>query len=246
MFQTAPAASSGCNGASGSGGSIDGWITYNNACAVSATNFRTGGCHPEGHIITLCVRINPTDCGPLTICPVYACGTMDCASPLPIVLKSFNVTNDIVQWETATELNFSHFTVEYMDRNEVFTPASGDIPAKGVFPNGSEYSFIHQYRQENQEIYYRLRMTDFDGKISYSPIIVSTTNQNEIYYSNNYIHLNKFNTTKSSQDVLIYDLSGKLFFSNKMNNNEVIPWEHKGVFILHVPELNKQFKITAF
>jgi hypothetical protein len=238
--------------------------TYDNACNHLMDGLLIGGnnelnssggnqqCGKAGDIMTVCfeIRASAPECtqGPYYVCPGLNCTPAgSCESPiaLPIILKSFEAIGNNVFWETLVEFNLSHFVVEYkVGIEESFQKLSGAISATGIFPNGSSYSYTHD-RLSSETIYYRLAMTDFDGGVRYSPIIASKVNTTDIYYSNGGIYLNKFNNTKQVQDVYVYDLGGKILFHQKMSNGGIIPWEHKGIFFLSIPELNQRVKIIS-
>jgi len=105
-------------------------------------------------------------------------GSLDAdVNPLPIELVSFNVsargTNDaIVEWETATEHNNHHFSVEHRFASTIDTVAT--VASLGETESGFNYScFI--LNQTNGTHYYRLLQTDNDGTTRVSSDWVSVT-----------------------------------------------------------------------
>jgi len=96
---------------------------------------------------------------------------------LPVNLISFTgvYRNEIsyLNWETDNELNTDYFVVERSTGNSVYEPI-GTVPAKGGSNQKSKYSL--QDRQAAtlgfDRLYYRLRITDKGGSISYSSIEV--------------------------------------------------------------------------
>ena len=112
--------------------------------------------------------------------------------PVPVELTYFDVTpkekQNLLTWETASELNNHFFEVQRSINGSDFT--SIDI----VYGNGttqeiSNYSFS-DYDIGPQQIsyFYRLMQVDFDGTYSYSPIVVAkrkiTTNLHITAYPN--------------------------------------------------------------
>lgn len=93
-------------------------------------------------------------------------------TPLPIELISFEavLNNGIVdlKWETASELNNDHFTIERGASVENFE-AIATIKGKGTTTSKSTYS-AQDANPLNGESYYRLKQTDFDGRVSFSSI----------------------------------------------------------------------------
>ena len=112
--------------------------------------------------------------------------------PVPVELTYFDVTpkekQNLLTWETASELNNHFFEVQRSISGSDFT--SIDI----VYGNGttqeiSNYSFS-DYDIGPQQIsyFYRLMQVDFDGTYSYSPIVAAkrkiTTNSQITVYPN--------------------------------------------------------------
>lgn len=96
-------------------------------------------------------------------------------NPLPVELISFKarLENDQVRldWQTASELNNDHFTVERAVNIESFEPVGEDVPGNGTTSEAHSYSLIDNEPFYGRS-YYRLKQTDFDGQHSYSPVQV--------------------------------------------------------------------------
>jgi len=99
---------------------------------------------------------------------------------LPVVLADFNVTgnscNGIVNWKTATEQNVKSFEVQYSTNGTDFTVA-GSVLAKNS-TSGSVYRYVNN--QGTGRGYYRLKVIDIDGQVSYSRIVSADTKCNGI------------------------------------------------------------------
>ncbi|MBL0055779.1 MAG: carboxypeptidase regulatory-like domain-containing protein [Chitinophagaceae bacterium] len=91
-------------------------------------------------------------------------------SVLPVKLLSFTAAPQgnqvILQWSVAEELNVLRYNVEF-GTNAVDFNSIGMVPTN----NSRNYSLLHS-NPVNGFNYYRLRITDKDGKISYSEIRV--------------------------------------------------------------------------
>jgi len=100
------------------------------------------------------------------------------ATVLPVVLADFNVTasscNGIVNWKTVTEDKVKQFEVEYSTNGVQFTTA-GTVSAKNSV-SGSVYRYVNA--QGTTKGYYRLKMIDVDGQVSYSRIVSVDTKCN--------------------------------------------------------------------
>lgn len=105
------------------------------------------------------------------------------ATPLPVSLTKFDVlkTNEqtnIIQWETKSERNNSHFIIDKAENNAIFhqlttTPGSGNslIPIN--------YEFI-DYNIKPTINYYRLTQVDYDGSsTTFNNLIISVDNRLE-------------------------------------------------------------------
>ncbi len=94
-------------------------------------------------------------------------------SVVPVELVRFEATRigDYHQltWETANELNFSHFDIQYSLDNQVWG-SIGEINSKGSRVSGDTYSFKYYPIKEQNIHYYRLNMIDYDGSHEYSHI----------------------------------------------------------------------------
>ncbi|WP_264793694.1 T9SS type A sorting domain-containing protein [Aureispira anguillae] len=96
---------------------------------------------------------------------------------LPIELFEFEAEKGIeyltinTYWVTKTELNGSHFEVEWSKNGGATFSKVGEVKAVGNSTSQQAYSFLH----ENPIIghnYYRLKCVDLDGSFSYSKIRV--------------------------------------------------------------------------
>lgn len=95
---------------------------------------------------------------------------------LPVALSDFygKKLNNTVQlfWETATELNNSHFEIERSADGKNFNTI-GEVIGNGTTLEVQKYSFTDK-TPFNGVNYYRLKQVDFDGQFEYSKIISIT------------------------------------------------------------------------
>jgi hypothetical protein len=98
--------------------------------------------------------------------------------PLPVELINFagKIRDNaaVLQWETANENNTSHFEIERSIDAQNFEKA-GSVNA-GSNSNNAKYSFTDKDadKQSSPVLYYRLKIVDTDGSISYSQVISLT------------------------------------------------------------------------
>ena len=100
---------------------------------------------------------------------------------LPVKLMEFTArydrTNVILNWESAQELNFSHYVIEKSNDGINYNEAALVFGA-ALEGSGAKYNYTDRSVQnQGGMIYYRLRMVDNDGKISYSPVRIISLDQ---------------------------------------------------------------------
>jgi len=101
-----------------------------------------------------------------------------CLEPsLPIELEFFKGTEEncavYLNWQTATEMGFSHFDIEKSLDGITFNQI-GRVNGAGASGQAAIYDFVDEYPSELN--YFRLKMNDLDGSISYSEIITIQAN----------------------------------------------------------------------
>lgn len=95
--------------------------------------------------------------------------------PLPVELKDFSARVEdedvLLQWQTASEKDHSHFEVERSLDGSTFIPL-GRIPSAGNSTTKQSYSYTdrHAARELAGTVYYRLKMIDIDHTYEYSPV----------------------------------------------------------------------------
>ncbi len=98
---------------------------------------------------------------------------------LPVELIDFevkNIDNDaILNWQTATEINNSHFDVKW-SKDGISFEKIGEVAGAGTTNEVQFYDFLHE-SPVNGENYYRLCQVDFDGKFERTDIIIVTITQ---------------------------------------------------------------------
>lgn len=118
---------------------------------------------------------NPYNMPALNVTTFGLFGLGDHTSPLPVTLVSFKAVrtrNDVLlTWETAQEINNSHFEIE-----RSYTGKNYEMVGK-IAGNGTTNA-MHTYQFEDvaamllqTEAFYRLKQVDFDGNYSYSTAV---------------------------------------------------------------------------
>lgn len=80
-----------------------------------------------------------------------------------------NGDDNLINWSTSSETNTAYFSVETSLNGTDFTEA-GKVNAAGQSNNTKDYRFTHQHIN-NRSFYYRIKLVDADGAITYSKII---------------------------------------------------------------------------
>lgn len=139
---------------------------------------------------------------------------------IPVELVSFNVALEqnkvVLNWQTATELNSSHFEVERKSEGSDWN-SIGRVKAAGNSTSKIDYRFVDANLIGNQ-LSYRLKLVDLDGSYTYSQEVeINSSLPTSFSLSQNYP--NPFNpTTKinytvpfdSKVTISIYSITGEL------------------------------------
>jgi hypothetical protein len=92
---------------------------------------------------------------------------------LPVELVSFNVFqnlyNNLLTWQTAFEVNNSHFEIE-KSKDAISFDKIGIVKSKNNDGSSSRYTSYY-FNDELCTAYYRLKQVDYDGSISYSKTV---------------------------------------------------------------------------
>jgi hypothetical protein len=152
-------------------------------------------------------------------------------NPLPIELLTFKATaagsNVYTTWTTATEINNDFFTVERSKDGVEFSTA-GTVDGAGNSTENKTYAFRDISPMAGQS-YYRLKQTDFDGKISYSDIAaVIFDGSPELTFSivpnpsdkNSSVSLNFSGHSRETITILITDITGKIVMNKTLTLTE--------------------------
>ena len=172
---------------------------------------------------------------------------------LPVELTSFNVKviekNTVLSWTTATELNNSHFDIEY-SRDGANFRAIDQVSGNGTTQLKQEYSYTHT-SPANGANYYRLKQVDYDGAFEYSDIRVVEIERNGKVVINPSaaiaeITVQLSETTGNNNQIGIYDMMGRTVlmsnFDGSLNTKTLdISNLQKGYYVVRVQAGNQVF-----
>ncbi len=194
--------------------------------ASSATN---------GNTVKLDGAANPVSFG-YTTSPIITdnqtniAGIKTITGVLPLTLISFtgNVTSmqEVkMQWITAGELNTKDFEIEWSQNGQQFSEIAL-LAAAGNSSQNVEYTYIHKMPADGNN-YYRLKMSDNDGKLSYSPVIKITVARtkakigvfpNPVNKNGGTLNLQLQNLNKGTYIISIYNQQGQRVFEQKIDH----------------------------
>jgi len=174
--------------------------------------------------------------GPWKYTPGHTQGAYGMNSiPLPLQMISFaaqfiNKDDVQLQWATANEINMQQFIIERSEDGTHFT-ATGALPAKGSGAGSADYSFMDR-NVKADFLYYRLKLKDQNGDISYSHTIalsrIKKTNgfiaPNPLQRNTDAI-LNIHSTIDNTVRIRVFNISGQVIIEKDVllhnGNNQI-------------------------
>ena len=140
---------------------------------LSGSVVGSDGAHPTPHLVNIQVNRNTLTATDIT--NSFFIGSINNVnSPLPVELSNFAgfVEKDHVEllWETKSELRNDYFTVLRSSTGTNFQPI-GTAKGYGTTATTSTYYLI-DHKPDIGKNYYQLKQTDFDGRSSYSKVIL--------------------------------------------------------------------------
>lgn len=191
-----------------------------------------------------------------------ACNTLTVCGPLPVTLLSFEARRVDVHrvrtyWQTANEVNVASYFVERSLGNNLHFIDVANILAREDSKKQKRYEFI-DLNAFDETSYYRLRITDVDGRYTYSNIVAVKGFLEESLkifpnpvQSQLQLYLVVSNTDKSTTVITnalgnnVLQRTGNLV---KGNNSFTIPVGHlpKGVYTLKVLRSTDAPLVTKF
>ncbi len=175
-------------------------------------------------------------------------------STLPIVLSSFSVqtkNNTLkIDWQTATELNTSQFSIQQSTDGISFKEIG---IVKAIGSGGNIYDFTDN-KPANGINYYRLQSVDKDGSSSYSKVVgVNFGNKQSFSIIPNPARAFatiSFNKTVDKATIAVYDITGKAVFTQsfcgasayKLNTQTLA----NGVYVIKVNTATESYNEKLF
>ena len=146
-------------------------------------------------------------------------GSVDNEVPLPIELISFeaacNTGNVYLSWATASEINNDYFTIE-RSKDGTNWKIAGTVNGAGNSSVMLNYSFT-DVEPYNEVSYYRLKQTDFDGKVKYFNLvsIICDSFTEMTIYPNPNTGIFIIEGAEQNSNVIITDMLGQITLRTK-------------------------------
>ena len=169
---------------------------------------------------------------------------LNCQIVLPVKLSSFNAKvnscNVSLDWVAETESQLKNYEVEFSTDGRRFQSLA-TVSTQGAGSN-KKYTYQHMNPMQGR-IFYRLKMTDMDGRTEYSKIIALNLDCNQskvLVYPNPVTDLLQVNITNvqfNSTTASLFDSNGKLIYYASMisGTNEIDMSKFiRGVYVLQL------------
>jgi hypothetical protein len=179
------------------------------------------------------------------------------AAVLPVELLYFYAekVDEGVQldWQTVTEINNSHFDIEW-SKDGISFEKIGEVAGAGTTNEVQFYEFLHKLDfpsfQNLESLYYRLKQFDFDGSYIYSDIVNITIEE----YNNLTINIYPNPTTDFitienalvGENIQIFSANGRLVKNIQASNTKYQISIHdlpKGTYFIKIRETVKRILI---
>jgi hypothetical protein len=146
--------------------------------------------------------------------------------PLPVELLNYDVKckngHGNIQWSTASETNNDYFTILKSNNGFMFKKI-GQVMGQGNSNNVHFYSFYDDEIPDGP-VYYQLKQTDFDGKITAFnpiPLVCSTENSYDInIFPNpfkNQLVVKYSDLPEGKAKIKVYDILGKIIIDKEID-----------------------------
>jgi len=184
-------------------------------------------------------RIEPSVSTSAEVAAIYA---NICAIALPVKLVSFTVTGEgeanKLQWQTAEEVNVSEYALQRSPDALVWEQISHH-PALGY----KSYAITDQHPEPDIS-YYRLKITDLNGSVSYSQVI-SRKHEASSFGSISIVPVPAHQSVRiinrhglsNGEEVSIYDMLGREVYRLVLKPSQAIDISNwpAGIYLLHLP-----------
>ncbi|MCX6318810.1 MAG: T9SS type A sorting domain-containing protein [Bacteroidetes bacterium] len=152
--------------------------------------------------------------------------TLQVVSTLPVNLADFSASlincKPVIRWKTETEVNSDRFELERTTTNTGIWSVVGSVPASGNSTERKEYSFSDLSVTGNDDLLYRLKMIDKDGRIKYSGVIRVYINckETKVFIYPNPVQEDRLYISLTGEETMatasLYSLTGQLVLNRNI------------------------------
>lgn len=163
-------------------------------------------------------------------------------SPAPLDLVSFNAQKSardvLLQWQTENEQNTERFEIERSHDGNSFSRI-GSLPSKGNGNTGRNHYSFADSKPSPQHSFYRLKMTDLDGKYKYSEIVkvaIGEVKVARIFPNPAKSFVDLIDVTRYNK-AIVSDMNGRIVLSSAIAGNEQrldISKLNAGLYVIHL------------
>ncbi|MFN8250828.1 MAG: T9SS type A sorting domain-containing protein [Ferruginibacter sp.] len=164
------------------------------------------------------------------------------ALPLQFILFTAQKCNDnnvCLNWQTANEINVSHFMIERSPDGQLYTPVA-TITAQNRLSNNYNYTNDITSLQYSNKIYYRIKQVDKDGRFTRSNIVF-VTNTSDVaisVYPNPAVNALYIHGWEKAAVFEVFTLAGNKMITTKPSPYINVTGLTSGVYLLKVIDKN--------
>ncbi len=165
-------------------------------------------------------------------------------NPLPAELVDFKATREnedaIVSWTTATEKNVRAFIVERSVDGQNFETV-GQVDAYGNSNSIRAYQFV-DYNAPKADLFYRLRIEDWDNSVEYSDIVTLASKEIKLLTvspnpANSFIEVKGM--VRGSYDIKIVNSIGQTVLDQPLNDSRIsLAGVRNGQYLVYINTQN--------
>ena len=205
--------------------------------------------------ITITSASNP-DCVTTLVEPIHEC------TVTPLTLLSFTASikgsKNLIEWETANEVNTDYFSV-MRSENGIDFYSIATLDAKGQSSSFESY-FYEDNEVENRSYFYRLDSYDVDNSHAFSQVIYLERFTGHLAEDfliapnpvGNWMQLTMIGSSVTTHTIRIIDLAGRIIKEYNMlpdNAQNIIldvNYLNSGIYFIQYGDINQQIKTQRF
>jgi hypothetical protein len=171
---------------------------------------------------------------------INTAGGIGGSGPVPVTWLNYEavqMTSGVqINWSTATEINNSHFEIEYSTDGEnwIFVDLVQSKAENGRSESILEYSYDH-IAELSGTVYYRIKQVDYDNDFEYTEVMaLKLTEKPKVVIATQgegKISLNVESKTASVTTVRVFDLSGNLVNELELTDFAELTLDEPNIYI---------------